>query len=313
MQYLVIKKNKFITSVKIFFSILYGYLNVKSLELDYINESGDIGMLLHNVQFKIHSTVFTYESLFYYIVNFLQLIFNVDYFIVFKIITFTISFILFLIFFLNIKTKSNFTSQLLLLILVFLTPLVYNLFVSGLRSGIAFLIFFYAITYSKSYVKYILLTLSIFFHLSMIPLIYFYFIFNLLNKTKLNFSKSFYFVTLILNTFFIIFFSNIIYDLSTVAQSLTYKVFVLTLVMIILFLNSNVVKNIYGFISIGLFLVVLVGFFFDLSFIRYLGNALLLYVFFLLRQNNNRSIKLFLISYLPFFILLTLYSIPAIR
>jgi len=312
-QYLVIKKNKFITSVKIFFSILYGYLNVKSLELDYINESGDIGMLLHNVQFKIHSTVFTYESLFYYIVNFLQLIFNVDYFIVFKIITFTISFILFLIFFLNIKTKSNFTSQLLLLILVFLTPLVYNLFVSGLRSGIAFLIFFYAITYSKSYVKYILLTLSIFFHLSMIPLIYFYFIFNLLNKTKLNFSKSFYFVTLILNTFFIIFFSNIIYDLSTVAQSLTYKVFVLTLVMIILFLNSNVVKNIYGFISIGLFLVVLVGFFFDLSFIRYLGNALLLYVFFLLRQNNNRSIKLFLISYLPFFILLTLYSIPAIR
>ena len=64
--------------------------------------------------------------------------------------------------------------------------------------------------------------------------------------------------------------------------------------------------------SIGTISIVLFGFVFDLSFIRFVGNAILLYFFYLIKKNKKKNIQVFFLCYLPFFTLIALYSIPGI-
>ena len=94
-----------------------------------------------------------------------------------------------------------------------------------------------------------------------------------------------------------------------VAQSASYQLLVLYLGLIVIFINKKVVDNIYGFLSVGFLLIVIFGFMVNFSFIRYVGNAIILYLMFLAKNGEVKTIQTFTICYAPFFVLTLLYDI----
>tara|TARA_Y100000766_G_C18900398_1_gene603124 strand:- start:1413 stop:1658 length:246 start_codon:yes stop_codon:yes gene_type:complete len=76
-----------------------------------------------------------------------------------------------------------------------------------------------------------------------------------------------------------------------------------------IFTNKKAIKNIYGFMSIGIFFIYLFGFFIDLSYSRYIGNAIILYLFFLIEEGELGTIQVFTAGYIPFFFLVSFYAI----
>ena len=60
-------------------------------------------------------------------------------------------------------------------------------------------------------------------------------------------------------------------------------------------------------------LIVLFGFIVDFSFIRYVGNAIILYLFFLINKGEAGTIQVFTTGYTPFFILTLFYSITNLQ
>ena len=68
--------------------------------------------------------------------------------------------------------------------MVFLTPMVTNLFASQIRSTIAFTLLMLAMIYFKGAVRYILFGLSSLIHLSMVPIISLYILFHMINRIK---------------------------------------------------------------------------------------------------------------------------------
>ena len=99
------------------------------------------------------------------------------------------------------------------------------------------------------------------------------------------------------------------YSLATVAQSLNYQIFVSVTILVLIFINYKIFKNLYGFLAVGAGIIVIFGFLFDQSFLRYLGNFFVFYLYFLIKEGNSISIRLTCLAYFPFFCLSTYYSV----
>ena len=94
-----------------------------------------------------------------------------------------------------------------------------------------------------------------------------------------------------------------VYFTAVVATSAAYNIMLMYFTLIIIFLNRKVLKDYYGFIAVGLMFIYLAGVFIDASFIRYVGNSILLFLFFLIRRGDVGTIQTFTVAYLPFFLL----------
>jgi hypothetical protein len=308
----IIKKNKFKNISKLLIAILYGYFIVYNLNLDLANDSGDIGQLINNIKVKIGDANLKYEYLFYYLINLIITYTIVDYNNIFQLIAFITSAILFYAFISHVKSENYSHYLFLLILIVFCTPRVSDLFASGVRSGLAFSILFFGLTYLKGISKIIAFIISVALHVSMLPIIGLYYLFIYLKRIRLNLSNSIYLIILFFYGLCGIFLSEQFYSIANVVQSLYYQVLILILASLFILFSKEAVKNIYAFISIGIIFTVLIGFIFDVSFIRYVGNSILFYLFFLIEKNNKREIKNFFFIYFPFFALTLLYSISGI-
>jgi len=115
---------------------------------------------------------------------------------------------------------------------------------------------------------------------------------------------------LVLISFSIVIASNILnFNVTPINSSNLFNVLVLFLGLLMIFSSKNVFKNIYGFISIGMIFIYLFGFIIDLSFSRYIGNAIILYLFFLINRGELGTIQVFTAGYIPVFFLVSFYAI----
>jgi len=304
------KINKFKNISKLLLAILYGWFVVYNLNLDFATNTGDIQKYILNVHVKIQAA-FSHESLFYILIEKLDILFNISPEDSFRVIAFTISSILIYIFALHVQTKNYVNYLWPLFWIVFMSPRVTDLFASGVRSGIAFVVLFYAIIYLRGITKYITIAISGLLHLSMIPIIGFYFLFNFINKTKLNLSTSIYYLFLFFYSFFIIILANELYILPSISSGINYQLLTSILGLSYILINKESVRDLYGFLSVGTMLIVLIGFLLDLSFVRYIGNSILFFLFFLINKNNNRNIQSFLIIFFIYFALTLAYTISS--
>jgi len=310
-----IKKNTATKFLGLWFSIAYGFFVVASLQRLYLLDSGDINSYVNFFEDIDIFTAFNEYSIrgdgvFRIVVAFLIDFFNMEPLTVLSYLAFIISSIVFYIYSVNIRSSKYLIYILPLFLMVFFTPMVTNLFASAIRSGIAFTILMVAIVCSKGVSKYILFGLSSLIHLSMIPLIGLYFLFKILRDKKNNASSYSSYFLLILYSFFIAIAAYRYQFNNTAVNSSTYYNFLIFfLALLILFTNKKSIKNIYGFISIGLMLIVLSGIIIDVSFIRYIGYAIILYLFFLVDKGEAGTIQVFTAGYTPFFMTTLFYSI----
>ena len=208
----------------------------------------------------------------------------------------------------QIRSRKYLLYIFLLLLMVLFTPRVINLFVHGPRSGIAFTILILAIMYLKGVKQYVLFALSTMIHLSMLPFISLYFLYYFFKyRIKKKFLTSLF--ILIVCTSFFAMIAPIFYYSSGVNQSIYYMSAVFYVGLLTIFTNKDGIKNIYGFMSAGLVLIIFFGYTIDFSFIRYIGNSIVLYFLFLVKEGELRNIQVFTIGYVPFFLLTSYYSI----
>jgi hypothetical protein len=59
--------------------------------------------------------------------------------------------------------------------------------------------------------------------------------------------------------------------------------------------------------SAGMIFIYFTGLLIDVSYIRYVGNALLLYFLFLVQEGEKSKIEIFTVGFIPFFILTSSY------
>ena len=211
------------------------------------------------------------------------------------------------IYLINIKSSRDFILILPLLIMVFF-PMVTNLFASGIRSGIAFSIALIAMIYSTSLNKYILFALSL---NSLVHDPDHWSLHNVfvLNKLKIKSSFIVRFSLLTLFSFFLVLFVDAYkFNVTVVSSSIFFVALIFFVAILMISANKKGLENIYGFMSIGLMIIYL-GILFDISFIRYVGNAIILYLLFLIDEGKVGEIQIFSIGYVPFFLLTLFYSL----
>ena len=198
--------------------------------------------------------------------------------------------------------------------MVFFTPNVQFLFSSGIRSGVAFMILMVAIIYFKGVSKYILFGLSSLIHLSMLPILSLYYLFYMLNNKRIKSPFIASLFLLLLGSFLIVVATDVL-NLNTVAvdHSISYTFLIVYLALLIIFINKKALKNVYGFMSVGLISIVISGIIIDVSFIRYAGNAIILYLLFLINKGEQGTIQVFTLGYAPVFILTLFYSITNLQ
>jgi len=115
---------------------------------------------------------------------------------------------------------------------------------------------------------------------------------------------------LVLISFSIVIASNILnFNVTPINSSNLFNVLILFLALLMVFSSKKVFKNVYGFISIGMIFIYLFGFIIDLSFSRYIGNAIILYLFFLINKGELGTIQVFTAGYIPVFFLVSFYAI----
>ncbi len=315
MNTLRIKKTSVSKILNLMFSLMYGFFIVVIIQIDFENNSGDIGAYLRffntfsNLEYFIDSYDMKFDDyLFRYITIKLHNFFNTPFLNILKIYAFVISSIFFYIFVNKLNQSHKVFYLSLLFLMVFFTPRVWDLWASGIRSGIAFALLFIALVYLKGISKYIVFLLSTLLHLSMFPIIGLYFIFNFLKNKKINNNKILYFISIFYTISIILLVKGFI-SVTPVNQSLSYQFLVLTLAFSFIFINKGIFEEQYGFLSIGIMLIVIFGFIFDISFIRYIGYSIIFYLLFLINKNDVRSIQKTSIFYIPFFSFTLFYSI----
>ena len=296
-------------------SIAYGFFVVASLQRLYLLGSGDINDLVYffddfGTWAAFNDFSVRGEGLFRFFIFALVAIFELKTLTILSYIAFIISSISFYIFTINIRSKKYLLYLLPLFLMVFFTPNVANLYASSIRSGIAFTILLIAFIYPNVAIRYILFGLSAFMHLSMIPLISLYFLFHMFRHKRINVSSQSSYIFLILYSFFIAIASFVYrYNITASESSIYYKFLIFGLALLLLFTSKKAIKNIYGFMSIGIILIVVAGNVIDVSFSRYIGNAMILYLLFLVKEANSDIITVFSLGYAPFFALTLYYSI----
>ena len=310
MNTLSIKKNTFIIFFGLLGSIAYGSLVFASLERLYFLGSGDVNELVNffdnmNTVFLINNySVISGDGLFRLLILYLASLFNAENLTVLSYIAFTISLICFGICAVNIKSSNHLIYILPLFLMIFLSPNVVNLFASGIRSGIAFTLLLIAITNRNAGIRYILMSLSSLIHLSMIPIVSLYILFYILRDRRINATSQFSYILLTLYSFSIATLAYVYkYNVTNVNNSIFVSLLTFCLALLLVFTSKKAIRNIFGFMSIGVILIVIAGNFIDISFSRYTGNALILYLFFLIKEPNTNTIKVFSFGYIPYFVL----------
>ena len=148
------------------------------------------------------------------------------------------------------------------------------------------------------------------FHLSMIPIVICYLLFYFINNRKFNASFLASFLLVFLYSVVISLASNIFYKPSSFVVGIYYYITILILFFIMISCNKQVLKNVDGFISIGLLIIVLLGPIFDSDFTRYLGNIFIFFLFFVCSKPSINTIKIVTLSFLPYLVLANIYHIP---
>ena len=226
-----------------------------------------------------------------------------------SIMAFIISSITFYIYSVKVRSKKYLIYILPLFLMVFFTPIVQVLFSSGIRSGIAFTILMIAFVYSKGVIKYLLFFLSSAIHLSMLPILSLYFLFYILNNKRIKTPFIISLLLLLMGSITIAVGASIVHVETEVSSSIAYNLLIFYVGLLIVFINKKALKNLYGFMSVGLILIYISGLLIDASFIRYVGNAIILYLFFLINKGETDTIQVFSIGFAPFFLLTLYYSI----
>lgn len=320
------KRNTVIKFVATLFAFAYGLYIAESLQGLYTNNSGDIneyidffedyskdvsvvwGIGTANGIASIHGdTIFRVGVIFFS--NYL----NIEVLSFITLVSFIMSALVFRAYSVSVLSRKNIIYLLPLLLCVFFTPNVSNLFASAIRSGIAFTILMLSMIYLRGYKLYIFFLLSSLIHLSMIPIIFFYFLFYTIRKLQIKSPFIAPFFLLILISFSITLASFMLnFNVTPTNSSIYFKIFTLYLGLLLIFTNRKAIQNIYGFMSVGLILVYLSGLIIDISFLRYVGNALVLYLLFLIKKGGVGTVQVFTIGYIPFFLLTSFYSIANI-
>lgn len=157
-----------------------------------------------------------------------------------------------------------------------------------------------------------MLGLATLFHASMAPMIFFYILYFMLRsiRIQLSFLSTLFLIAVCSSAIALVTpVLSFTYAGSGVNQSILYMMLVIFLGFSMIFLNRRVVKDVFGFMAVGLFLVIVAGYFIDFSFIRYIGNSIILYLLFIVRDRAVSTVPLYLLIYTPFFLLTLYYSI----
>ena len=317
-----IKKHTLTKTLGLLFSIAYGFFIIASVQRHLFLGSGDITSYVFFFDDFKNWTDFNYSSLegdgffrdfqqgvFRFSVFVLRDLLNQSTITVLSYLAFISSSIIFCIYSVNIRSRKYLFNILPLFLMVFFTPRVMDLFASSIRAGISFTILIVAIIYLKGAKKYILFGLSTLIHMSMVPIISLYFLFYMLDNKRIKSSFIPSLFILLLCSFLAAIAGNEFHAWTGVSSGIYYMSLVFVVGLFIIFTNKKVIKDIYGFISVGIILIVFFGYIIDFSFIRYVGNAIIMYLFFLINKGEARTIQVFTIGYAPFFILTLFYSI----
>lgn len=324
MSAISIKNDTFLKFALTLFAFAYGFFVADSLQTLYMSNSGDINEYIDFFEDyskdvavvwdigtrngAIHGdTIFRVGIIFFS--NYLDM--EVLSFI--TLVSFMMSTLVFLACSVSILSRKNIIYLLPILLCIFLTPNVSNLFASAIRSGIAFTILMLSMIYLRGYKLYIFFLLSSLIHLSMMPIIFFYFSYHTIRKLQIKSPFIVPFFLLILISFSMTLASFVLnFNITPTNSSIFFKIFTLYLGLLVIFTNRKAIQNIYGFMSMGLILVYLAGLIIDISFLRYVGNALVLYLLFLIKKGGVGTVQVFTIGYIPFFLLTSFYSIANI-
>lgn len=299
------------------FATAYGLLILFLLRLQHELGTGDIGSYLYffnqtEAGNEAPELSLRQDGAFRLSIFFLRDFFDVEALTIlsaFGLITSTIVAYIFLI---NIRSEKHLIYLLPLLAMIFLTPVTQVLFSSNIRSGIAFTILMIAITYFRGLPRLVLFALSSIIHFSMIPFVGLYILFHLINRfsfdgIKLN--NTFTFIVLFCASIFFAIIGGIVHVGTAVSSSFAYNFLIFYISFLMIFTGRRLIHNVYGFISAGMIFIYFTGIFIDVSYSRYIGNALLLYFLFLIQGGEERKIEVFTVGFIPFFILTTFFMI----
>jgi hypothetical protein len=314
---LSIKKVTFIRIFTLFIAAIYGLFIVSALQFQYSAGSGDIGAYLYFFnQFQrgaeAPELTLRQDGAFRLAIFFLREFFNIEVLTILSIFAFIMALVFFYLFSRNIRSESQLIYFLPLLMMVFTTPVVQVLFSSNIRSGVAFTILFLAMTQFKGLIRWSLFAVAIIVHLSMLPFIGFYMMFNFLKRINFNGRRLpivlTYFLLIGTSIFFAIFGSFAHVD-TAVNTSFAYNLSILYIACFLMFLDGSVVRNIFGFIAVGLTITYFAGMLIDVSYSRYIGNALLLYFLFLVQRGKRGTVMIYSVAFAPFYLLTTFYAV----
>lgn len=313
-----IKKRTAFKFVGLLFAIIYGLFIVSSLHYLYSSESGDIGSYLfffennksQSTEFFLNNYSIRGDGAFRIGIMFLSSYLNVDFLTVLSYLAFIMSSLFFCIYSVHIRSSKYLIYILPMFLMIFFTPMVSNLFASGIRSGIAFTILMVSFLYFKSFWRYFLFGIATLIHLSMAPFIALYLLFYVLKKIRIKSPFIIPLFLLSLSSFSIVIASSLFgFNVTPISSSILFNLLILFLGLLMIFTNKQVIKNVYGFMSIGIIFIYLFGFMLDLSYSRYIGNAIILYLFFIIKEGKLGTIQVFTAGYMPFFFLVSFYAI----
>ena len=186
---LSIKTVTFTKALSFFLAIIYGSFIVISLQLQFFLGSGDINSYIHFFdEAGNDASVVTIRGdyAFRIAVFWLTEFFDITTISVLSYMAFAISSVIFYLYSINVRSQRYLIYILPLFLMVFFTPNVQVLFSSGIRSGIAFAILMLGFVSFKGLNRYILFFLASAVHLSMLPIISLYFLFNFLNNKRIK-------------------------------------------------------------------------------------------------------------------------------
>tara|TARA_Y100000768_G_scaffold233677_1_gene176614 strand:- start:651 stop:1619 length:969 start_codon:yes stop_codon:yes gene_type:complete len=318
MNIYTIKTNSINKTIGFLFAVTYGFFIVASLQYFYSVGSGDIGSYLkffnENATAGLENRSIIGDGVFRAGVILLASYLEVEPISVLSALAFLISTVFFTIYAVRIRSTKYLIYLLPLYCMIFFSPIVSNLFASTIRSGIAFTILMISLVYLKGFWKYLFFGLSSFLHLSMAPIIAFYILYQAINYIfrKIGFRSSFLvpmFLLVVSSIALVAFSYEYKFNVTSISSSAIYNILILCLGILMIFTNKKVLRNVYGFICVGLILVYLFGFLIDVSFARYIGFAVVLYLFFLIEKGEVGTIQVFTVGYVPVFFLVALYTI----
>ncbi len=315
MSIYTVKRYSLYKFIGLSFALIYGFFIVGSLQYLYSVGSGDINAYIDFFEdIDIFTTYNEYsirgDGVFRVLVIFIGNYFNLEPITVLSYFAFIMSSLIFCIYAIHIRSTKYLIYILPIFLMIFFTPMVSNLFASGIRSGISFTILMISFIYFKGLPKYILFGLSSVIHLSMMPIIALYILYHMLKRVRIKSPFIVPLFILVLISFSIVIASNILnFNVTPINSSYLFNVLILFLALLMIFSSKKVFKNVYGFISIGMIFIYLFGFIIDLSFSRYIGNAIILYLFFLINKGELGTIQVFTAGYIPVFFLVSFYAI----